>query len=226
MKNKFRHELKYFINLGDYYTIKNRLKHFMVLDQNAGGAGYKIRSLYFDNANNKALMEKISGINNREKFRIRFYNGNSSYIKLEKKSKINGLCRKEAERITEEECRKIIHGDIEFLKLSEKELFVELYTKMKGQLLKPKTIVDYDREAYIYPPGNVRVTFDKKVRTGIVNVNMFDNDAPTIDVIPNNQVILEVKFDEFLPEIIQDIVQTNNRSATSISKYVACRMYG
>ena len=107
MKNKFRHELKYFINLGDYYTIKNRLKHFMVLDQNAGGAGYKIRSLYFDNANNKALMEKISGINNREKFRIRFYNGNSSYIKLEKKSKINGLCRKEAERITEEECRDV-----------------------------------------------------------------------------------------------------------------------
>lgn len=226
-EKKFRHELKHYINMSDYMAIKNRLTQIMRLDKNANQNNeYKIRSLYFDNLNDKALMEKINGINRREKFRIRFYNDDYSFIKLEKKSKINGLCGKDSAKITKEQCKKIIEGDIEFLKHSNTPLFVELYAKMKGDLLKPKTIVDYTREAYIYPTGNVRITFDKDIRTGVYSRNIFDANVPTISSIDNTFVVLEVKYDEFLPEIIQHIIQTNDRRVTAISKYAASRIYG
>ncbi|NFN87332.1 polyphosphate polymerase domain-containing protein [Clostridium sporogenes] len=226
-EKKFRHELKHYINISDYMAIKNRLNQIMRLDKNANKNNeYKIRSLYFDNLNDKVLMEKINGINRREKFRIRFYNDEHSFIKLEKKSKINGLCRKDSVKITKEQCEKIIKDDIEFLKHSNKALFVELYAKMKGDLLKPKAIVDYTREAYVYPTGNVRITFDKNIRTGIYSTKIFDDNISTINAIDNTLVVLEVKYDEFLPEIIQHIIQTNNRRATAISKYAASRIYG
>ena len=97
---------------------------------------------------------------------------------------------------------------------------------MKGNLLKPRTIVDYTREAYIYPMGNVRITFDKSIRTGLNNINMFDENLPTIETIDGRFIVLEVKFDEYLPKVIHDIVQVNERRATSISKYEAARIYG
>lgn len=226
-EKKFRHEIKHYINHSDYMVIKNRLMHVMKIDKNASENNeYKIRSLYFDNLKDKVLMEKINGINHREKFRIRFYNDDHSFINLEKKSKINGLCSKDSELITKEECEKILKGDIEFLRYSNKALFVEFYSKIKGDLLKPKSIVDYKREAYIYRLGNVRITFDKNIRTGIYSTKIFDNNLPTIEAIDNNIVVLEVKFDEFLPELIQDIIQTNERRASAISKYAASRIYG
>lgn len=139
---------------------------------------------------------------------------------------MNGLCSKDSELITKAECEKVIEGDIEFLLESNKPLFIEFYSKIKSELLRPKSIVDYTREAYIYKMGNVRITFDKKIRTGIQSKNLFDNNLPTIEFIDSNVIVLEVKFDEYLPEIIQDIIQTNNRRATAISKYAASRIYG
>lgn len=224
---KFRHELKHYINFSDYISIKSRLRSIMHIDKNANENNeYKIRSLYFDNVYDKALMEKVIGVPKRHKFRIRFYNDNHEFIRLEKKSKIRGLCLKDSEKITKKECEKIINGDIEFLRDSNKKLFIDLYSEMKGNLLRPKTIVDYTREAYIYPIGNVRITFDKSVRTGLNNINMFDDNLPTIETIDNKYIVLEVKFDEFLPQIIRDIIQVKERRATSISKYEAARIYG
>lgn len=224
---KFRHELKHYINFSDYISIKSRLRSIMHIDKNANENNeYKIRSLYFDNVYDKALMEKVIGVPKRHKFRIRFYNDNHEFIRLEKKSKIRGLCLKDSEKITKEECEKIINGDIEFLRDSNKKLFIDLYSEMKGNLLRPKTIVDYTREAYIYPIGNVRITFDKSVRTGLNNINIFDDNLATIETIDNKYIVLEVKFDEFLPQIIRDIIQVKERRATSISKYEAARIYG
>ncbi|UZT06379.1 polyphosphate polymerase domain-containing protein [Clostridium sp. LQ25] len=224
---KFRHELKHYINYSDYLAIKSRTRTIMHIDRNANSNNeYRIRSLYFDNVYDKALMEKVIGIPKRDKFRIRFYNDNHDFIRLEKKSKIRGLCLKDSERITKEECLKIINGDIEFLKESGKKLFIDLYAQMKGNLLKPKTIVDYTREAYIYPIGNVRITFDKSIRTGLNCINMFDDNLPTIETVDHKFIVLEVKFDEFMPQVIHDIVQVNERRATSVSKYEAARIYG
>lgn len=224
---KFRNEIKHYINILDYLVIINRLRSIMSIDRNENeNKEYKIRSLYFDNLRDKVLMEKINGINHREKFRIRFYNNNNSFIRLEKKSKINGLCMKENEPITKAECESIINGDINFLIDSDRKLFIDLYSKIKGELLNPKTIVDYTREAYIYPVGNVRITFDKSIRSTIHSINLFDEKLPTIEAINNRCIVLEVKYDEFLPEIIQDIIQTNERRGSAISKYEAARIYG
>ena len=109
---------------------------------------------------------------------------------------------------------------------SDKALIQELYYKMKSQMLKPRTIVDYNREAYIYKSGNVRITFDSNVRSGICSLSLFDKNSPTIKIPNNDVIILEVKFDEFLPDLIKDIIQTNTRKATSISKYANSRMFG
>lgn len=223
---KPRHEIKVFITLSDYISIKNRLKNFATLDTNAGDSGiYHIRSLYFDNFNDKALMEKISGINNREKFRIRFYNHNHSFIRLEKKSKSNGLCYKSSATLTKEECEKILNGDIEFLKDSNKDVLKEFYCKLRYQCLKPKTIVDYTREAYIFNAGNVRITFDYNIKSGLYSTNIFDPNLPTLGLVNDNPIILEIKYDNFFPDIIRDLVQTNTRRQTAVSKYAACRLF-
>lgn len=223
---KFRHELKHFINLSDYLIIKSRLKHIAQLDYNSNENGeYKIRSLYFDDYNDKALCQKLIGINNRHKFRIRLYNDDDSFIKLEKKSKINGLCKKVSASITKSQCEDIISGNIDFLKDSTNPLFNDLYIKMVSERLKPKTIVDYTREAYIYKAGNVRITFDKSIKTALNSVDVLNKDVPTIETLDSRYIILEVKYDEFLPEIISDLIQVGERSKTSVSKYALCRMY-
>jgi hypothetical protein len=173
----------------------------------------------------KALKEKVYGINCREKFRIRFYNDDTSVIKLEKKSKVNGLCSKDVTGITKEECEELLKGNTGFLLASGNRLKQELYAKMQYQLLRPRTIVDYKREPYIYKPGNVRITFDMDIRSGLYAKNLFDMELSSIP-IAENVIILEVKYDEFIPEIIKDAIMTNQRQASAFSKYAGCRIYG
>ncbi len=220
---KFRHEYKHRTNLADIYGLRARLNAVMKHDANCGEDGtYFVRSLYFDNYMDKALREKIDGVNKREKFRIRYYGRDTSFIRLEKKSKINGLCNKVSCRITAEECQKIIDGHIEFMKDSEFELMRELYSKMKYQLLRPRCIVAYTRECFVYPPGNVRVTLDMNI-CGSNNVRDFLNpDLPFLRTFHDS--VLEVKWDEFLPEIIRDAVQLKSRRSAAFSKYAAVRI--
>ncbi len=225
-ERKFRHEYKYFISYSDYLAIKSRLEVIAEHDRNTDESGrYFIRSLYFDNIYDTALREKIDGVNDREKFRIRCYNRDDSFVRLEKKSKLNGLCNKISAPCTRDEVNKILNGDIEWMKDSGRALVTELYSKMKSGLLRPKVIVDYMREPYIYRPGNVRITFDYDIKTGLYNTDLFDFDAPTISAQAES-MLMEVKYDEFLPMIIRDIIQTNNRRAQAFSKYGACRIYG
>ena len=220
---KFRHEYKHQINLADVYGLRTRLSAIVKHDSNCDADGtYFVKSLYFDNYMDKALREKIDGVNKREKFRIRYYGTDTSFIRLEKKSKINGLCNKESCRITTEECQKIIDGNIEFMKDSKFELMRELYSKMKYQLLRPKCIVAYTRECFVYPPGNVRVTLDMNI-CGSNNVKEFLNpDLPFLQTY--HEAILEVKWDEYLPQIIRDCVQVKSRRSAAFSKYAAIRI--
>jgi hypothetical protein len=222
-----RHELKHFINAADYGAIRNRLQHIFRHDEHAGPDGrYVIRSLYFDNADDRALLEKINGLNRRTKFRVRFYNSDPSFIHLEKKTRIDGLSAKESSPITRDQCSALLAGDTGFLRSSAQPLFVELYARMAGDLLRPKTIVDYVREAYVYVPGNVRVTFDTSMRTGLASTDLFGPDVPTVEALSGSYVIMEVKYDAFLPDIVADAVQTDARGACAISKYALCRLYG
>lgn len=224
---KFRHEYKHYINMADYIAIKQRLSYIAKSDCHAGPDGkYRIRSLYFETPDDKNLKEKLYGVNNREKFRIRYYDEDTSFIKLEKKTKVNGFGNKLSAPMTKEECEKLIAGDTEWMRSSECPLVLELYAKMKFQLLRPKTIVDYIREPFIYNPGNVRVTIDSGIETGINSTDLFNQNLPTVRSSAGNVIILEVKYDEFIPEVIKAAVQTRNRKSTAFSKYAACRVFG
>ena len=221
-----RHEYKYRINYADYLVIRSRVRQLASFDTHAGPQGkYLIHSLYFDNISDKALREKLDGVDRREKFRIRYYNDDTDFIRLEKKSKAHGLCDKQSAALTREQTIRICHGDTGFLLDSGQPLLQELYAKMKYQQLRPRVIVDYEREPYVYGPGNVRITFDSNIRTGLYHNRLFEGDYQTVPT-ERDCIILEVKYDAFLPEIMEKAVRVPGRQACAFSKYAACRMYG
>lgn len=226
MEPKYRHELKYEISYHEYINLKLRLEPIMKRDIHADGSGiYTIRSLYFDNFNDKALKEKLDGIKNRDKFRLRCYNNDFSFILLEKKSKRNSLCLKKSTNLTREQCEKILDGDIGFMADSENELFADFFAAMSGQLMRPKTVVVYKREPYIFEAGNVRITFDSDIRTGLYSTNFLDGDLPLIPVMGSEKMILEIKYDEFLPDVIRHAIQSGVPRVQAFSKYAAARQY-
>ncbi|MBO4415053.1 MAG: polyphosphate polymerase domain-containing protein [Lachnospiraceae bacterium] len=227
-ENHYRHEMKFAIPYSEYLAIRGRLKAVMSTDPHVSENGtYRIRSIYFDNSDDKALREKVDGVAKREKFRIRYYNDDFSFITLEKKMKIDDLCLKADAPITEEECRKLLAGDLEWMKTHPEELVRELYAKMHYQRLGPRVLVSYVREPYIYKPGNVRVTFDSQIRTSLFCHEFLTKTVKDISATDTpHDMLLEVKFDAFLPEIIQDLIQTNAIRQQAFSKYGACRRYG
>jgi hypothetical protein len=228
LTGKYRHELKYHITQADYLALRQRLRPIMKPDPHTGPDGkYVIRSIYFDNYKDKALREKINGMQQREKFRIRYYNDDFSFITLEKKIKHNDLCMKIDAPLSQEDFRMILNGPGPWMLEHSEPLVRELYCKMKMQQLKPRVMVSYIREPYIYDAGNVRVTFDSNIRTSLFQNAFADgllNDISATDV--PEDVILEVKFDEFLPEIISCLLQSENLRQQAFSKYGACRRYG
>lgn len=221
----FRHEWKIEIDTADHYAIRQRLKSIASIDSHAIDGKYFIRSLYFDDSTDRALREKIDGVNRREKFRIRYYNRDTSLLHLEKKSKLNGLCNKQSATITADQARAIVNGDLSWMMNSGIPLVQELYCKMRSQGLRPKTIVDYMREPFVYRPGNVRVTFDYDIRTGLSCTDFLDSNCTTVPA-GDALVLMEVKWDAFLPDIIRDAIQMPGRRASVFSKYARCRIYG
>ena len=222
---KFRNEWKHEITLSNMMTLRARLRTVAKPEEHGINGTYSIRSLYFDDLFDTALREKIDGVNIREKFRIRYYGDDLSFIRLEKKSKINGLCNKIQAQITADETQRILSGDTEWMRSDERVLVRELYLKMKDKGLRPKTIVDYTRDAFVFPAGNVRVTMDYNIRTGMQSVDFLNPASITVPA-GNSPIILEVKWDEYLPDVIRDAVQLEGRHTAAFSKYAACRIYG
>ena len=225
MEVQYRHEWKHALNTADLLILRSRLRAVMESDPHAIDGKYRIRSLYFDNPEDKALREKIDGVNMREKFRIRLYNGDPSVIHLEKKCRKNGLGAKFSADLSAEEAQKIVDGDLDWMLSSARPLVQELYCKMRAQGMRPRTIVDYTREPFIFRPGNVRVTLDYDIRTGLSCTELLDPDAVTVPA-GDAPILLEVKWDEFLPDLIRDAVSLPDRRAGSFSKYAQCRIYG
>ena len=223
---QYRNEIKHLITSADRAAICAVMKVVAQLDPHAQAKGYyTIRSLYFDNMADKALREKLDGVNEREKFRIRYYDGDTSVIHLEKKVKRDGVGYKVSCSLTAEEAQRIIDGDILWMATDTRGLVVELYAKMKGQGLCPKTIVDYERIPFVYGAGNVRVTIDFNIRTGLRCTDFLNPDCVTIPA-SGNDIVLEVKWDDYLPTIIRHAVQLKGRRQTAYSKYAQCRIYG
>ncbi|MCH4825310.1 MAG: polyphosphate polymerase domain-containing protein [Planococcus sp. (in: firmicutes)] len=221
-----RREIKHEMTKMDCYLLRNKLKHYMEIDPHAKENGtYSIRSVYFDNFDNKVMNQKKEGLFERDKFRVRLYDSNNSFLNLEKKSKRNNLTYKQKCSMTAEEYEKIRSGDLNWMESDSRTLIQDLYWQMNLLQLKPLTVVDYEREVFIYKHGNVRVTFDSEIKTSLRNNDVLNPNIAMVETEPD-VVILEVKFDEFLPNVIKQLLQVSDMRAGAYSKYQISRMYG
>lgn len=223
MEENYRHEYKYLISKESAELLKLRLPHFMKRDSHAGPTGqYTIRSLYFDDLRHTAFDEKVSGVDNRTKYRIRCYNYNASVFKLEKKEKKGHLTRKTGQKIR--------YSDVMALQRNPKErcpkttggLIEELRLKCLTRGLQPVVLVDYDRTPFVCTSGNTRITLDENLRTDPYCKDIFGPIHGMMPVLEPGQVILEVKFDDFLPGYLSDVLADIPKVPMAISKFAMC----
>lgn len=222
--NGFRYENKYFLSTAGYRMLRTRLRALMEGDENVNEQGeYFIRSLYFDDAFQTGLIDKREGALLREKFRIRFYNMDDRFIRLESKQKHDFLTKKESAVLTRSQTEDILAGDLWELYNTDQPLLRSFYLKSRNRRLRPAVIVDYTREAYTFE--DVRITFDKDIRTANYAVDLFDPDLMTVPVLPGDRMILEVKYDDALPAAIARLLAPVPAARTAFSKYDMCRQY-
>jgi hypothetical protein len=219
----YRHELKFIINKPDWALLQTRMSVVMQRDKNAGEGGeYWIRSLYFDDYWNTAYEEKEMGVLLRRKYRIRVYNCSDHAIMLERKSKFDKYIKKESVSLTRRETDAVLEGDYGTLRRSEHNLKQEFYYECTSRFMRPRVMVDYDREPYVMESGDVRITFDKHVRVGFGVFDLFDRSLPTMEVLRGDQMIMEVKFTTFLPALVRRLLPPRSSVMTAASKYVLC----
>ena len=220
-----RHEIKSRLLPAEAAALRTRLQAVMQRDPYARPDGtYDIHSIYLDTPTRTALTEKQVGMPVRHKYRIRYYNENRSFFRLERKSKVGMLCDKVGCTLTRPEIDRLMAGDILWMADCDRALVRELYLKMRTELMQPSVQVHYTREAYVYGPGNVRVTLDSDIRTGLWDVDFLSPQQPRPRTQSDDFVLLEVKFDNYLPEIIRDITCCQCRPM-SFSKFEACHSY-
>lgn len=219
-----RHELKYSINNLEYAYLKSRLKALLKTDLNVNELGdYHIRSLYFDDLTNSSYNEKEDGVFKRKKYRIRIYNKTDNIIKLELKEKFGKYISKESRTISRKQYEEIINNKLNIYDYKDDLFLLEFYLQVKTSILRPKVIVDYLREPYICKQGNVRITFDKELMTATNTIDIFHSSPVLISPIMDGDMILEVKYDDFIPEYIRNLLSLARNQHLAISKYTICR---
>ncbi|OXM86656.1 polyphosphate polymerase domain-containing protein [Paenibacillus rigui] len=221
---QLRHELKYYISYPEYLSLRIRLKAVMKQDKHSvDESGYHIRSLYFDDAFDTSLYEKNYGVFQRNKYRIRVYNKSDAVINLERKSKFESYISKEGLRLTRGEYDQLMGGEFEFLKGKPGGLAQDFYLECKNHLMKPRVVVDYVREAYTMEAGDVRVTFDKDLMSSIASLDIFDPDLIVRQAFDLPYLVMEVKYNNYLPDVVRRILLLDAHQRSAISKYVICR---
>ena len=225
-ETKYRHELKYLISAAEVEILKGRLEHLLDRDSHAGPSGsYSIRSLYFDDMDNRCYYENENGTDPREKFRIRIYNGSAQRITLECKRKQRGKTLKTSCLLTEEQTRSLLAGKVISDIADQPPLLQKFTAQMLLRGLRPVVIVEYLRIPYIYKNGNVRITLDMNVSSSRDFAHFLDPIIQTRSVLSTGQQLLEVKFDEYLPDFIHRNLQLGHLSQTAFSKFYICRKY-
>ena len=222
---KYRNEIKFVINKDSAEILKQKLSMIMDIDSNSvlDDNSYFIRSLYFDDLYSRAYYEKIDGVEYRKKYRIRIYNDDVNFIRLECKYKHENKTSKDQILIDKSICDKIINGNIEELDISNNDLLTKFVIDYRLKKLMPSIIVDYKRIAYTYPISDIRITFDSNISSGMYNYNLYDKNLNTYKVIDDNEVVLEVKFNSILPESIAIILSTVPMIRQAFSKFAICR---
>ncbi len=225
-ENRYRHEFKYLCSYGELMTLKVRLQGLVSLDTHVGESGvYNIRSLYFDDIYDTCYRENEAGTDPREKFRIRIYDHSSERISLELKRKVRGKTQKLSCLLTEEQCRGLMEGEIPVLQENSPALLRKLCLLMQTRHMRPKVIVEYERVPYVYPHGNVRITMDENISASNRTDRFLERQIPLRPILEAGQHILEVKYDEYLPDGIYRTIQSGNLRQTAFSKYYLCRRY-
>ncbi len=225
-ENHYRHEFKYLVSYGQLQLLKTRLRGLVPLDSHVAEKGsYNIRSLYFDDYYDSYLRENESGTDPREKFRIRIYNHSSDRISLELKKKVRGKTQKLSCPLNTEQCEILMAGKIPDVPKDAPAVLVKLVLLMKTKLLRPKVIIEYERIPYVYPQGNVRITMDLNISSSHRSDLFLEEKIPLRPILPAGMHILEVKYDEYLPDMIYRIVQLSNLRPTAFSKYYLGRRY-
>ena len=223
---KYRHELKYQISDAQVAMLRNRISHLILPDSHAGENGiYTIRSLYFDDYENRCLRENEDGTDPREKFRIRIYNHSDRRITLECKRKERGKTHKTSCPLTRQQAEILMQGKILPDIASQHPVLRKLTLLMLTRRMRPVVIVEYDRIPYVYKNGNVRITLDTNIRSSSAVDRFFAEQIPARPVMAAGQQLLEVKYDEYLPDFIYRNLQLHSLRQTAFSKYYICRKY-
>ena len=221
---KLRVEDKYIISQAEMYVLEKRLNAVMKTDVHQRGDRYLIRSLYFDGYQDPCMDENEAGIDNRKKYRIRIYDPNNSYIRMEIKEKICGLTKKTHCMLTREETEDLMQNRMP-QGFDERASLNALKTCMRLEGFTPRAIISYERTAYVCSTGNVRITFDQNIMASR-NCGDFLSErvACTIPILPAGMLILEVKYDELLPDYIAQILESGRLQRTAFSKYYLGRL--
>lgn len=224
---RYRHEYKYPLSNGQILIEDAKISGIAETDVHAKNGVYNIRSLYFDDYDNCSYKDNENGINNREKYRIRIYNCSSELIKLELKRKYRGMTFKQSCRISLEQCEKLMRGEIPENIGEQQTILRKLAYLMETRMMSPKVIVDYDRIPYVYrqEDANVRVTFDKNIKAIGDISSFFEPEAGGRGILPLGQALMEVKFDNFLPDEVYSLLQLSGLQASTFSKYYLCRKF-
>ncbi|MBN2072324.1 MAG: polyphosphate polymerase domain-containing protein [Actinobacteria bacterium] len=220
-----RRELKYYINHVDYLYLASLVSNFFQIDKNCKDNGsYSVRSLYFDNKSNKDYFEKISGYDRREKYRIRIYNMDPSPVKFEIKGKTGNIIIKESLEIEPGIIKDIISGNYEPLLKYGSSTARKIYGEFSRDHYRPVVIIDYDRRAYSLPVNNIRITFDSKIRKCEVNPgDIFSDNYDMFPVTNHKKIIMEIKYNGFIPSWIKKMLQVQGFERCAISKYTLSR---
>lgn len=203
----YRVEDKFYCSTQEMYYLQERLSNVLSSDSNENGIeGYSVCSLYFDDLKDNCLIDTVEGNRIRSKYRIRIYNHSLDVIKLEVKEKFNNRICKRSKSITEEEMQKLVHGECIESKQAMDDPATLFNLAIQTGGLRPKVIVTYERKAFIYGPGNVRITLDRNIRSSNV-VEHFGKTEIAYDFLQGQDEILEVKYDEFMPEFLLQILE-------------------
>jgi hypothetical protein len=227
---RLRHELKYIISFRDYYELRSRAMAFMRRDEHGDNGKYFIRSLYLDDIMLSDYNQKMDGWNRRRKYRIRIYDFSDEIIKFEIKDKFDSCISKVSDTITIDEYNCIVQGNFDFISDiifsnsdgGRRGALRMAYIDNAAKILSPRVVVDYDREVFICGEGNVRMTFDMNLRAGLASEDIFDPELPTVPAYEEGCMILEVKYDDFLPDYIKKMLRPLGRWQSSQSKYAMC----
>lgn len=219
----YRNELKYQCSERQIRMLEMRIKNLCRPDPHAAEGGkYTVRSVYFDDYRDSCYYENEDGVNSREKFRIRIYDGKTGLIMLESKEKINGLGHKYACRISGELCREILDGDFKMPESADSVLR-KFFLHYRTRMYRPKVVVEYERTPFVYSAGNVRITFDRNIMATAHVDTFLEPRIYARPVMPVGMHLLEVKFDGLLPDHIYHTLQLRDLQRIAYSKYYTSR---